>query len=52
MVNWDGIQGERDVLTWVNFGEKNENNKRIMEFLLKVTDCLERENDTLGTNNH
>lgn len=48
LVNWDGIQVERDVLTWINFGEKNENIKRIMEFFLKVSDCLERENDTLG----
>lgn len=22
MVSWDGIQVEKDVLTWVNFGEK------------------------------
>ena len=31
LVNWDGIQVEGDALTWVRFGEQNENNVRIME---------------------
>lgn len=42
---------ERDILTWVIWGEQNEKNYGLECFLLKATE-LQRENDTLRTNIH